>query len=162
MSNVFCATGSLGKDCEVKSTPSGQSVMTFSVANNVGFGDKQKTNWIRCTVWGKRAEAGGVSQYLKKGQQVFVSGELSTSEYTGNDGALKFSIELNCNVINLIGKRDQLEPPQQQQYQQQPAQQGYQTPHQQYHQGNADRAAAAAQQQQPKTPESYSADDIPY
>jgi single-strand DNA-binding protein len=145
MSNVFCATGSLGKDCETKTTASGHPVMTFSVANNVGFGDKQKTNWIRCTVWGKRAEDGGVSQYLKKGQQVFVSGELSTSEYTGNDGVLKFSIELNCNVIDLVGKKADGVPapapagsyPQQPHGYAPPHQQGYQTPHAQHQQAVA-------------------------
>jgi single-strand DNA-binding protein len=53
-------------------------------------------------VWGKRAE-GQLQNYLKKGQQVFVSGELSQSEYRANDGSTKTSLELNCNILDLVG-----------------------------------------------------------
>lgn len=105
MSNVFSCTGTVGRDAEVRVTPSGQSVLTVSVANNVGFGDKQQTVWLRCTLWGKRAE-GGLADYLKKGQAVFVSGELSQHEYTSKqDGTAKTSLELNCNVLDLVGKK---------------------------------------------------------
>ena len=57
-------------------------------------------------LFGKRAE-GQLQNYLKKGQQVFVSGELSQSEYTGNDGTTRTSLELTANVIDLIGKRNE-------------------------------------------------------
>ncbi|MDP3932615.1 MAG: single-stranded DNA-binding protein, partial [Methylococcaceae bacterium] len=79
-------------------------VLNVRVANNVGFGDKQQTLWIRVAVWGKRAE-GQLANYLKKGQQVFVSGELSQSEYRANDGSTKTSLELNANILDLVGKR---------------------------------------------------------
>ena len=102
MSNVFSFTGTVGRDAEVRNTPSGQTVLNVTVANNVGFGDRQKTLWVRVAVWGKRAE-GRLVDYLKKGQQVFVSGELSQSEYQGNDGTTKTSLELNANVIDLVG-----------------------------------------------------------
>ena len=68
-------------------TPSGQSVLNFTVANNIGFGDRQQTLWIRVALWGKRAE-GQLQNYLKKGQQVFVSGELTQREYQANDGSI--------------------------------------------------------------------------
>ncbi|MDP3331175.1 MAG: single-stranded DNA-binding protein, partial [Methylococcaceae bacterium] len=71
MSNVFSFTGTVGADAEVRYSPSGQPVLNVRVANNVGFGDKQQTLWIRVAVWGKRAE-GQLANYLKKGQQVFV------------------------------------------------------------------------------------------
>lgn len=104
MSNVFSFTGTIARDAEVRSTPSGQSLLNVSVANNIGFGDRQKTLWIRVTLWGKRAE-GSFVNYLKKGQSVFVSGELSQQEYRGNDGNMKTSLELNANVLDLVGKR---------------------------------------------------------
>lgn len=104
MSNVFSFTGTIGRDAEVRYLPSGQAVLNVTVANNIGFGDKQQTLWIRVAVWGKRAE-GQLQNYLKKGQQVFVSGELSQSEYRANDGSTKTSLELNANILDLVGKR---------------------------------------------------------
>jgi single-strand DNA-binding protein len=112
MSNVFSFTGTVGRDAEVRYLPSGQAVLNVTVANNIGFGDKQQTLWIRCAVWGKRAE-GQLQNYLKKGQQVFVSGELSQSEYRAQDGSTKTSLELNANIIDLIGKRNESSQPQQ-------------------------------------------------
>jgi len=105
MSNVFSFTGTIGRDAEVKYLPSGQAVLNVTVANNIGFGDKQQTLWIRVALWGKRAE-GSLIDYLKKGQQVFVSGELTQREYT-KDGQTKTSLELNANILDLVGgKRD--------------------------------------------------------
>ena len=112
MSNVFSFTGTVGRDAEVRYLPSGQAVLNVTVANNIGFGDKQQTLWIRCAVWGKRAE-GQLQNYLKKGQQVFVSGELSQSEYRAQDGTTKTSLELNATIIDLVGKRNESNPQQQ-------------------------------------------------
>jgi len=112
MSNVFSFTGTVGRDAEVRYAPSGLAVLNFTVANNIGFGDKQQTLWIRVTLFGKRAE-GQLQNYLKKGQQVFVSGELTQSEYRANDGTTKTSLELNANIIDLIGKKNESNQPQQ-------------------------------------------------
>jgi single-strand DNA-binding protein len=112
MSNVFSFTGTVGRDAEVRYTPSGLAVLSVTVANNIGFGDKQQTLWIRVALFGKRAE-GGLQNYLKKGQQVFVSGELTQNEYKANDGSMKTSLELNANIIDLIGKRNESSQPQQ-------------------------------------------------
>lgn len=105
MSNVFSFVGACGADAELRYIPSGQAVLSVNVANNVGFGDKQKTMWIRVTLWGKRAES-NLKDYLKKGQQVFVSGELTTNEYTANDGTKRTSLELNATIIDLVGRRE--------------------------------------------------------
>ena len=112
MSNVFSFTGTVGRDAEVRYAPSGLAVLNVTVANNVGFGDKEKTLWIRVAVFGKRAE-GQLQNYLKKGQQVFVSGELTQSEYKANDGSTKTSLELNANIIDLIGRKSEASHPQQ-------------------------------------------------
>jgi single-strand DNA-binding protein len=106
MSNVFSFTGTVGRDAEVRYTPSGLAVLSVTVANNVGFKDKEQTLWIRVALFGKRAE-GGLQNYLKKGQQVFVSGELTQNEYKANDGSMKTSLELNANIIDLLGKRNE-------------------------------------------------------
>lgn len=106
MSNVFSFTGTVGRDAEIRYTPSGLAVLSVTVANNIGFGDKQQTLWVRVALFGKRAE-GGLQNYLKKGQQVFVSGELTQNEYKANDGSMKTSLELNANIIDLIGKRSE-------------------------------------------------------
>ena len=104
MSNVFSCVGTCGRDAELRYTPQGSPVLSVSVANNIGFGDKQQTLWILVVLWGKRAE-GNLKDYLKKGQQVFVSGELSQNEYKANDGTMKTRLELNATVIDLVGKK---------------------------------------------------------
>jgi single-strand DNA-binding protein len=124
ISNVFSFTGTVGRDAEQRFIPSGQAVLTVTVANNVGFGDKQQTNWVRCTIWGKRAD-GQLKDFLKKGQQVFVSGELVQKEYQAQDGTTKSSLELNCSIMDLVGKRDQSSESAQQQA---PAQQAASKP----------------------------------
>ena len=102
MSNIFSFNGTVGRDAEVKYTGAGMAVLSVTVANNIGYGDKQKTLWIRCALFGKRAE-GQLVTYLKKGQSVFVSGELSQSEYKANDGSTKTSLELACTILELVG-----------------------------------------------------------
>ena len=94
--NVFTVTGNLGKDCEVKSIGS-SSVCNFTVAAKSGFGDKAQTIWLDCALWGKQAESGLV-QYLTKGQQVAVSGELGSRDHDG-----KTYLTLRVNNISLVG-----------------------------------------------------------
>tara|TARA_R110000765_G_scaffold244631_9_gene346884 strand:- start:1960 stop:2343 length:384 start_codon:yes stop_codon:yes gene_type:complete len=105
--NLLTLTGNLGKDAEVRNA-GGTSVCGFSVAMTAGYGDKKQTVWIDCSIWGKQAE-GALPGYLKKGQQVAVSGELSTREHEG-----KTYLQLRVNTIDLIGKRDESASPQQQ------------------------------------------------
>jgi single-strand DNA-binding protein len=109
MSNVFSFTGTVGRDAEVRYAPSGVAVLNVTVANNIGFGDKQQTLWIRAVVFGKKAESKLV-EHLKKGQQVFVSGELTQSEYQAKDGTTKTSLELNAYIIDLVGGRKENAP----------------------------------------------------
>ncbi len=96
--------GNLGGDAEVRTTPAGKTVTNFSVADTVGWGDKKKTQWVRCNLWGDRGNK--LSEYLKKGQQVVVFGEVSLNEYTAKDGTVKHNLECNCDDIRLVGKRN--------------------------------------------------------
>lgn len=110
--NVLSLTGNLGRDAEVRQAGS-STVCGFPVAMTAGYGDKKQTVWIDCSIWGRQAE-GALPGYLKKGQQVAVSGELSTREHEG-----KTYLQLRVNSIDLIGKRDDAAP---QQAQHRPAQ----------------------------------------
>jgi len=71
--NKYIFTGNLGKDAEVRATASGKVVCSFSVAVQDGYGDNEKTKWIKCSIFGKRAE-GGLPQYLTTGTRVLVTG----------------------------------------------------------------------------------------
>ena len=100
--NVFTFTGNLGNDAEQRYTPSGDSIVSFSVPAKSGFGDKAVTSWIRCSMFGKRGES--VLPYLKKGQLVGVSGEFSAREWTDKEGQKRISNECRVNDLNLLGK----------------------------------------------------------
>lgn len=102
--NVWTFVGNLGQDAETRVTPKGDSVVSFSVGVQSGFGDKATTTWARCSMFGKRGEA--VSPYLLKGQQVAVSGELSTREWNDKNGQTRTSVEVRVSEIQLVGKRD--------------------------------------------------------
>jgi single-strand DNA-binding protein len=99
--NVLTATGNLGQDCKTNNV-GGTAVVNFSVAMKSGFGDKAQTIWLDCALWGKQAESGLVD-YLKKGQQVGVSGDLSLFEADNGKTYLK----LRCNSVDLLGGRDE-------------------------------------------------------
>ena len=104
--NLMTFTGNLGRDAEVKYTASGTAIASFSVPIKSGYGDNEKTSWVRCAIIGKRAE-GGLIQYLKKGQLVGISGELSVNTYTNKDGEEKTSVEVFVKEIDLLGSNNQ-------------------------------------------------------
>lgn len=103
--NVWSFTGRLGRDAEIRHLSSGTSVLEFSPAVDVGFGDKKTTLWPKCSLFGDRGPK--VAPYLIKGQQVAVSGEVQMREWTDKDGGKRPSLEVRVNAVELIGgKRD--------------------------------------------------------
>lgn len=100
--NLFVCTGNIGNQAEVRHTQGGTAIASFSLAVKSGYGDKEKTMWVRCALFGKRAE-GKLPEYLVKGAQIAVSGELSLNEWTDKDGLTKTSLELNVDNLDLIG-----------------------------------------------------------
>jgi single-strand DNA-binding protein len=93
--SIVHISGRIGRDGEVKSV--GQNlVCNFSVAENIGFGDKKTTQWWGCALWGKRGES--LAQYLTKGSAVTVCGEVSVREWQ-KDGVTKY--ELQCRVLDV-------------------------------------------------------------
>lgn len=97
--------GRLGRDSELRTVGDTQ-VLNFSVAEDIGYGDKKKTQWWGCALWGNRGAK--LEQYLTKGTSVTVIGNDATvREYNGKDGSAKF--ELTLRVVDVIlqgGKRD--------------------------------------------------------
>lgn len=101
--NSFNFTGNLGNDCRTGNA-GGTAVVNFSVAVKSGWGDKAQTIWIDVALWGKQAESGLVG-YLTKGQQVAVTGELSTREHEG-----KTYLTVRANSVDLIGGKSDSAP----------------------------------------------------
>jgi single-strand DNA-binding protein len=98
--NIFSATGNLGKDCR-KGNAGDTAVVNFSIGVKSGFGTKEQTLWIDCALFGRQAES-KLADYLVKGQQVAVSGELGTRTHED-----KVYLTLRVNSIDLVGgKKD--------------------------------------------------------
>jgi single-strand DNA-binding protein len=108
--------GNLGRDPEMRYTPSGTPVTSLSVATNrkyTGSDGQQvkETTWFRVSVFGKQAEA--CAQYLKKGSSVLVEGRLTPDPTTGGprvftrqDGTTGTSFEIFANTVRFLGARD--------------------------------------------------------
>lgn len=105
--NNLSATGNIGSDAEVRHTPSGAVITSWSFALSSGYGDKRKTTWLRCNLFGDRGEK--LAPMLLKGTQVALNGEISLNEYVAKDGTNKSSIELNVSNVTLLGKKDSVE-----------------------------------------------------
>ena len=100
--NKVILVGNLGKDPEVRYTPSGQAVANFTIATNENWTDKQgqkqeRTEWHRIVVWGKVAELCG--EYLSKGRQVYIEGRLQTRDWTNKEGVKQYTTEVVANPV---------------------------------------------------------------
>ena len=115
MYHTLIIVGNVGKDPEMRYTPSGQAVTSFSVASNrqytTGNGEQVKeTIWFRVTTWGKQAEV--CNQYVKKGMKVLVEGRLTPDKATGGprvwtkqDGSAGSSFEVNAAMVRFLSGR---------------------------------------------------------
>ena len=113
--HTIILVGNLGRDPEMRYTPSGQAVTNFSVAVNDNFtssnGEKvERTIWVRVSTWGKQAEI--CNQYLKKGRKVLVEGRLVTDPNTGGpriwerqDGTKNASFEVSAQTVRFLSQR---------------------------------------------------------
>ena len=99
--NNYNFSGNLGADSEVRYTPSGSPILSFSVGVNHGFGENKGTNWVKCSVYGKRAE-GKLSSLLKKGVKVSASGELKVREWKDKKGEKNYSLNVDINQVVLM------------------------------------------------------------
>jgi single-strand DNA-binding protein len=109
MLNKVMLIGNLGRDPEVRTTPSGQPVANFTLATNRRWTDREgnrqeQTEWHRIVCWGKQAEIAG--QYLRKGKQVFVEGRLQTRSWEDrNSGEKRTTTEIVCDNFQMLGGR---------------------------------------------------------
>jgi single-strand DNA-binding protein len=103
--NKIIVVGNLGRDPELRFTPQGTPVCTFSVASNERRKDRtgeqqDLTTWFRVTVWGKQAET--VSKYLTRGRSVYVEGRLHVEEWTDKEGKPRHTLEVNASDVQFI------------------------------------------------------------
>src|SRR6266496_4348112 len=105
--NKVILLGHLRKDAETKFTPSGTAVSNFTLATNRRWKDqqtgewKEETDWHRCVLW--RSE--NVSNYLLKGKQVYIEGRLQTRSWDDKDGQKRYTTEVVCDDLILLGGR---------------------------------------------------------
>ena len=105
--NKVILIGNLGKDPEVKYTPSGTAVAKFTLATNERYKDKEgqwqdRTEWHNLVAWARTAEI--VGEYLKKGRTVYVEGSLRTSSWDDKEtGQKKYKTEIVVNDLVLLG-----------------------------------------------------------
>lgn len=106
--NKVMIIGRLGRDPEMRYTPSGRPVTTFSVATNRSWntaeGEKRmETEWFNVVAWGNLAEI--CKQYLVKGQQVYIEGRLQTRRWDDKEGQKHTSVEIVANEMMMLGDR---------------------------------------------------------
>jgi single-strand DNA-binding protein len=106
--NKVMIIGNLGRDPEMRYTPSGRPVTTFSVATsrswNTSEGERRvETEWFNVVAWSSLAEI--CKQYLTKGQQVYIEGRLQTRQWDDSDGNKHTSVEIVANEMIILGDR---------------------------------------------------------
>jgi single-strand DNA-binding protein len=105
--------GNLGRDPELRYTPNGRPVASFTVAVNQSSKNQQtgewieSTDWFRVSVWGDRGERAAES--LRKGSRVFVDGRFRTREYEANDGQKRLSLDVTADTVLGLDKREAAE-----------------------------------------------------
>ena len=105
--NKVILLGHLGADPEVRYTQGGTAVANLRIATNESYNDKnsgeriEKTEWHRVVAWGKLAEI--VGQYLTKGRQVYVEGQLQTRQWQDKDGNTRYSTEVRASDLVMLG-----------------------------------------------------------
>lgn len=106
--NKVMIIGRLGRDPEMRYTPSGRPVTTFSVASSRSWttseGErKTETEWFNIVAWGNLAEI--CNQFLTKGQQVYIEGRLQSRRWENEEGEKQTTIEIVANEMIMLGGR---------------------------------------------------------
>jgi single-strand DNA-binding protein len=119
MYQTIIIVGNVGRDPEMRYTPSGQAVTSFSVATNRQYTNNnaetvKETIWFRVSAWGKTGET--CNQYLKKGSKVLVEGRLTADPATGGpriwqaqDGTSRASFEVSAQTVRFLSSRAESE-----------------------------------------------------
>ena len=105
--NKVLLLGRLGQDIELRYTPNGDAVGNVTMATSETWKDKntgerkEKTEWHRLVIWGRRAE--GLKDYLLKGTQLYVEGRLQTRQWEAKDGGKRSTTEVKVDSIEFVG-----------------------------------------------------------
>ena len=102
--NHVIITGRLGADIELRQTPQGVSVATFSLAVSRPR-TKDTTDWFNCVAWKQNAEF--MSRYTKKGDMIAVSGMLKTRKYEDKQGNNRVAYEIICDRVESLQRREE-------------------------------------------------------
>lgn len=124
--NRVIIIGHLGNDPEIRTMTTGEQVANITVATSESWTDKNsgekktQTEWHRIVLYRRLAEIAG--QYLHKGSQVYIEGRLKTRKWQDNNGQDRYSTEIQCDNLQMLGGRNQdaaqNQPPKQQDKQQ--------------------------------------------
>lgn len=107
--NKAMIIGRLTRDPEIRTTPSGQSVTSFSVATGYAWKDKQtgekkeQTEFHNVVAWGRLGEV--IAQYMRKGRQIYIEGRLQTRSWDGQDGVKRYRTEIIADNIIMLGDK---------------------------------------------------------
>ena len=167
--NKVILVGNLGADPEIRYMPNGGAVANITIATSETWRDKatgeqrEKTEWHRVALFGKLAEVAG--EYLRKGSQVYVEGQLQTRKWQDQSGQDRYTTDVVVQgfngVMQMLGGRAQGGQPQQAQPQQQQQQQGGWGQPQQPAQQRQQSQPQQPQQQYNEPPMDFD-DDIPF
>ncbi len=109
--NKIILVGNLGRDPELRYTPQGKAVCSFSMATNEKRRDKtgefqDVTTWFKVTLWGNQAET--ASKYLSKGRPVYIEGRLRIEEWTDRDNNNRYTLDVQATDMQFIsaGRED--------------------------------------------------------
>ena len=107
--NKVILIGNLGSDPELRYTGSGTAVCNFSLATTESYKDRdgnqvENTEWHRVVAWARLAEICG--EYLSKGRQVYIEGQLQTRQWEDKDGNTKYTTEIKAREMQMLGSRD--------------------------------------------------------
>ena len=108
--NKVLLIGRLGKDPEIRYTPEGSPVASFSLATSENWTDKngtrqERTEWHNIVAWNKLADI--CKQFLSKGRQVYIEGRIQSREYTDREGVKKRITEIIASQMVMLGSRPQ-------------------------------------------------------
>lgn len=98
--NKVVLTGRLTKDIEIRYTNSNKAYSSFSLAVNTGYGDNQRTDYIECVAWEKRAEL--LSKYCSKGSKLLIEGKIQTNSYDAPDGSKRYTTKVIVENLEFL------------------------------------------------------------
>lgn len=104
MVNKLILLGHVGQTPETKTSKAGKTYTKFSIATNSHHKGESKTEWHRCTAFGRTAEI--IQEFCKKGDLIYVEGSVHTDKWTDKDGNSRYSTGVNVYTMQFAGAKD--------------------------------------------------------